>query len=107
MHLGQVGGYDLPYFSKTNLLTKNDIINQFTGDEELSRYIPDKCNPATVTRSFLLSLLFNIRRQKYLNLYNSYKKQKLEQSTTSGKIYEIDINNSFANEINNYVTSYK
>ena len=107
MSLGQVGGYDLPYFSKSNLLTKSDIIKQFTGDKELGMYIPDNCNPTTVTRSFLLSLLFNIKREKYLFLYNAYKKKKLEQSTFSGKVYEIDVENIFANEINNYVTAYK
>ena len=76
MKLGQIGGYDIPYFSKENILTKSNIIAQFTGDEELSKYIPDQCNSSTVTRSFLLSLLFNIRRDKYLELYNKYKQKK-------------------------------
>ena len=102
--MGQVGGYDLPYFSKGELLTKKSIIQKFTGDEELSKYIPNNCNPNTVTRSFLLSLSFNVNRNKYLELYNSYKK-KLEQSTNFGKIYEIDVNSVFANELNNYITT--
>lgn len=105
--MGQVGGYELPYFSKSDLLTKKNIIQKFTGDDELGKYIPNNCNPNTVTRSFLLSLLFNISRNKYLDLYNSYKKKKIEQSTNSGKIYEIDVNSSFANELNNYITTFR
>ena len=100
-----MGGYDLPYFSKHNILTKLDIITQFNGDNELKEYIPDGCNPSTVTRSFLLSLLFNVKRNKYLSLYNKYKKIKIEQST-SGKIYEINAQSEFADEINNYIFAF-
>lgn len=107
MKLGEVGGYNLPYFSKNNLLTKANIIEQFTNDNELIKYIPNNCNPSTITREFLLSLLFNIRREKYLSLYNAYKQKKIEQSTTYGKVYEIGIKSSFANELNNYITTSK
>ena len=96
----------MPYFSKFNVLTKSDITKQFIGDNELQEYIPDNCNPSTVTRSFLLSLLFNVKRNKYLNLYDKYKKIKVEQSTT-GKMYEINANSEFANELNNYISAYK
>jgi len=51
----------------------------------------------------MLSLLFNVRRNKYLDLYEKYKNAKLEQST-SGKIYHIDINDEFAKRLNNYTT---
>ena len=92
LKLGQVGGYNLPYFSKLNLLTKENIIDQFTGDNELIKYVPDNCNRSTVTRSFLLSVLFNVNRNKYLALYDKYKRAKIEKSTAKGKIFEIDIN---------------
>lgn len=107
LKLGQVGGYDIPYFSKSNILTKSNIIEQFTNDDDLKNYIPDGCNPSTVTRSFLLSLLFNVKREKYLFLYNTYKHKKIEQSTTSGKIYEINANSSFASELNKYISTTK
>ena len=94
----------MPYFSKFNVLTKSDIAKQFIGDNELQEYIPDNCNPSTVTRSFLLSLLFNVKRNKYLNLYDKYKKIKVEQSTTGN---EINANSEFANELNNYISAYK
>ena len=105
--MGQIGGYNIPYFSKSNILTKSHIIEQFNNDNDLKDYIPDECNPTTVTREFLLSLLFNIKREKYLALYNAYKRKKIEQSTTSGKIYEIDANSSFASQLNRYITASK
>jgi len=74
--LGAIGGYDLPYFSKDKFLTKTHIISQFNNDIELAQYLPDRINPSTVTRSFLLALLFNVRKEKYLNLYGLYKQKK-------------------------------
>ena len=65
-------GYEIPYFSKSKLLTKNHIIEQFNGDAELCKYLPDKVNKSTITREFLLSLLFNVRKDKYLHLYTMY-----------------------------------
>lgn len=52
---------------------------------------------------FILSLLFNVRRGKYLALYETYKKAKLQQSTTNGKIYEININDEYAKELNDFI----
>ena len=105
--MSQIGGYNIPYFSKSNILTKSHIIEQFNKDNDLKDYIQDECNPSTVTREFLLSLLFNIKKEKYLTLYNAYKSKKIEQSTTAGKIYEIDANSSFASQLNRYITTSK
>lgn len=88
-------------------MTKSNIIKQFTDDYDLKHYIPDGFNPSTVTRKFLLSLLFNVKRDKYLALYNTYKRKKIELSTTSGKIYEIDANSSFTSELNKHITVSK
>lgn len=68
-----MGGYDLPYFSKDKFLTENHITSLFTGDLELAKYLPDKISPTTKSRSFLLALLFNVLRDKYLSLYTTYK----------------------------------
>lgn len=107
LKLGQVGGYDLPYFSKEKILTKKHIINQFNNDEELAKYLPNQINKSTVTRSFLLALLFNVRRDKYLLLYKNYKEKKKQISTTSGKLYEVSISLSFAEKIQNYSSNDK
>ena len=106
MKLGQIGGYDLPYFSKDKLLTKKHIISLFDNDAELAKYLkylPNKINPSTVTRSFLLALLFNVKKDKYLSLYGLYKKKQKESSTTGGKSYNVSIAQSFLPYIENYV----
>ena len=77
------------------------MIEQFNDDQELIKYIPNDCRPSTVTREFLLSLLFNIRRDKYLSMYEKYKKAKIN----SGKVFEINKDNSFVQELNNYITA--
>ena len=107
LKLGEVGGYDLPYFSKDKFLTKSHIISQFNNDSELAKYLPDRTNPSTVTRSFLLALLFNVRPQKYSALYNAYKDKKKQASTTNGKIYQISVTQSFLTNIKNYTSTTK
>ena len=74
----------MPYFAKNKLLTKDYIISQFIGDEELLEYLPDKLNCSTVTRDFLLALLFNVKKEKYLQLYNLYKNQQINQTYFHG-----------------------
>ena len=103
MKLGQIGGYELPYFSKSKMLTKDHIIQQFIGDEELLQYLPDFVNKATVTREFLLALLFNVTSEKYYYLYSIYKKQKANQSLCNGKIYEVSIKNDYVEKISNFI----
>ena len=97
----------MPYFSKNKLLTKDHIINQFTGDEQLLEYLPDKLNRSTVTRDFLLALLFNVKKEKYLHLYNLYKNQKINQIFFHWKIYEVNIKKNFTNNLVNFVTTSK
>ena len=103
----QIGGYVIPYFSKNNLLTKDHIIKIFSGDLELCKYLPDKVNKFTITRCFLLSLLFNVHKEKYLSLYNLYKKEKASQSFFCGKVYEIDVTDDFEKNINEFTTIIK
>ena len=76
----------MPYFSKSKMLTKDHIIQQFIGDTELLQYLPDVLNRATVTRDFLLALLFNIKREK---------------------CYEVDIKNDYAARISNFISPTK
>ena len=102
--MGEIGGYDLPFFSKDKFLTKTHIISQFNNDIELAQYLPDRINPSKVTRSFPLALLFNVKKEKYLNLYGLYK-QKKETSTTGGKHYNVSITQSLLLFIENYSPS--
>lgn len=105
-----VGGYDIPYFSKGNLLTKNHIIEQFNNDYELSQYLPDSVNRSTITRSFPLSLLYNVRKDKYLYLYNIYKKQKANKSYSNGRVMGLilhQIMQKISNNIHQHQSKYK
>ena len=83
--MGAIGGYDLPYFTNDKFMTKTHIISWFNNDLELAKYLQDKISPNTVTRSFLLALLFNIRKEKYLNLYGFYEQKRKEASTIGDK----------------------
>jgi len=107
LKLGQVGGYDIPYFSKNNFLTKNHIIQQFTGDAELLGYLPDSVNRSTITREFLLALLFNVKREKYYYLYNLYKKEKMNQTLNHGKLYEVNVKTDYAKSISEFISTTK
>lgn len=89
------------------MLTKDNIIQQFVGDQQLLEYLPDKLNKSTVTREFLLALLFNVKKEKYLYLYNLYKTQKINRTYFHGKIYEVNIKKDFANNLVKFTTTSK
>ena len=85
-------------------MTKQHIFEQFSGDEELLKYIPSGVKLSCLTRELLLSILAYIRKEKYLYLYGIYKSAKLQRSTTNCKNYDIEIENRFADNISNYVS---
>lgn len=70
-------------------------------------YLPDKLNKSTVTREFLLALLFNVKKEKYLYLYNLYKTQKMNSTYFHGKIYEVNIKKDYANNLGKFITTSK
>ena len=107
LKLWEIGGYNFPYFSKEKFLTKSHLVQQFTGDNELAKYLPDEINPSTVTRSFLFALLFNVQREKYINLYKAYKEKKKEYSTTHGKLYKIEVSDAFVSHIKDFNPTIK
>ena len=72
-----MGGFNIPYFSKERILTKQYIFQQFVGDNELQKYLPNNLKLTSITRELLLSILFYVKRDKYLNLYGIYKTKKV------------------------------
>ncbi len=60
-----------------------------------------------MTRDFLLALLFNVKREKYAKLYNIYKNQTANNAIGNGKIYQVEVKNIFAENINNFQSSAK
>ena len=71
------------------------IFQLFNSDIELFKYIPSEPNLKTMRRDFLLTILANIRRDKYAKLYAKYKEIQAESSTGSNKIYKAQITKQF------------
>ena len=70
-------------------------IKIFSNDADLLRYIPNNPNLRAIPRDFLLSVLANIGREKYAQLYSTYKEMKAKRSNGSNKIYKAQITNEF------------
>lgn len=49
--------------------------------------MPDNVRLTSLTREFLLSVLFYGNRDKYLDLYEEYKDIEIQKSTTGNKKY--------------------
>jgi len=49
--------------------------------------LPDNVRLTSLTREFLLSVLFYGNRDKYLDLYEEYKDIEIQKSTTGNKKY--------------------
>ena len=81
---------------------KEMIFKIFIGDQDLLRYIPTDVNLRAIPRDFLLSILANIRREKYAQLYSRYKFIKAERSTGGNKIYKTQIINQFLTGLQNF-----
>ncbi len=71
------------------------IFQIFNVDEDLLRYIPTSANLKTIPRDFLLSVLANIKRENYTQLYSKCKEIKAERSTGENRIYKAQIINQF------------
>ena len=99
-----MGGFNLPYYTKDKILTKEHIFAQFVGDEELLKYIPTGVKPSNLTRELLLSILAYIKKEKYLSLYGIYKAAKLQKCTTGNKNYDLKIQNNFADKFKEYIS---
>ena len=104
MNLGCIGGFNVPYYTREKLLTKEHIFSKFVNDEELLQYIPSDAKLSSLTRELLLSILSYIKKEKYLELYGIYKTIKLQRSTTGCKSYDIKIQTNFIEKIQEYVS---
>lgn len=85
--LGCFGGFNLPYYTKNKKMTKEYIFQKFNNDPNLLSYLPDNVQLTSLTREFLLSVLFYGNRDKYLDLYEEYKDIQIQKSTTGNKKY--------------------
>ena len=79
------------------------IFQLFNSDTELLKYIPSEPNLKDIPRDFLLTILANIMRDKYAQLYSKYKEIQAERATRGNKIYKAQITNQFFNGLQNFV----
>ena len=75
-------GFNLPYYTKEKLLTKEHIFSQLKDDEELQKYMPTGVKLSFMARKILLSILAYIKKEKYLALYGIYKATNLQRFIT-------------------------
>ena len=73
LNLGNIGGYQLPYYTKEQILTKKMIFQIFTVDQNLLKYLSDNPKLDAIPREYLLSILANIKRVEYENKYIKLK----------------------------------
>ena len=78
--LGCFGGFNLPYYTKNKKITKEHIFEKFNNDPNLLSYLPDNVRLTSLTREFLLSVLFYGNRDKYKDI-------EIQKSTTGNKKY--------------------
>lgn len=100
--LGCFGGFNIPYFSKSKKLTKEDIYKKFIGDENLLSYLPDNPDVKSISRELLLSILFFANRDKYLSLYEEYKDLQIQRTTTGNKKYIAKITEEMLAHLRNF-----
>ena len=97
--LGCFGGFNLPFYTKNKKLTKEYIFAKFQNDENLLVYLPDNIQLTSITREFLLSVLFYGDRNKYLELYEEYKNIQVQKSTTGNKRFKADAINEIIDSL--------
>ena len=100
--LGCFGGFNLPFYTKNKKLTKEYIFAKFQNDENLLAYLPDNIQLTSITREFLLSVLFYGDRNKYLELYEEYKNIQVQKSTTGNKRFKAIVTNEIIDSLKNY-----
>lgn len=100
--MGSIGGYFLPYYSKEHILTKDTIFKIFQEDQQLLQYLPTNPKLQTIPREFLLSVLANVNRQKFAQLYSQYKEIKVQRSTMGNKLFKAQITEQFLNGLQNF-----
>ena len=56
LHIGEIGGVEFPWFTKTNHFTKNHLLSIFINEPTLRAYLPDDIKLESIKRSYLLNV---------------------------------------------------
>ena len=65
-------------------------------------FIPDDPDVKSISREFLLSVLFYASRDKYLSLYEKYKDLEMQRSTTGNRKFIAKISEEMLTNLRNY-----
>ena len=112
LHIGQYGGVDFPWFTKSNHFTKNHLLSYFKNDNKLLRFLPDDIKKDCINRKYLLNvswififqILFNVRRDIYNKLYAEYKIIKNSRETQNWNGYFVNVANGVSDTIQRYTS---
>ena len=68
MKIGQIGGTNFPFFTKSNNFTRSHLLSYFKNIPELHAYLPDDIKEESLVREYLLnvSLYFNVNIGPFL-----------------------------------------
>ena len=56
MPIGYGVGFEFNYFTKSQKFTKSHLLEYFSEDEELLKYIPDDIDRKSINRTYLISV---------------------------------------------------
>lgn len=56
LYIGEIGGVDFPWFTKSNHFTKNHLLWIFISEPTLRTYLPDDIKLESIKRSYLLNV---------------------------------------------------
>jgi hypothetical protein len=60
LKLGQVDGFEIPSFVKSNNNTKDHVLSMFDKDPELLQYLPDDIQITSIQKNFLMSVRYSL-----------------------------------------------
>ena len=56
MPIGYGVGFEFNYFTKSHKFTKSHLLEYFSEDQELLKYIPDDIDKKSINRTYLISV---------------------------------------------------
>ena len=113
--LGHHSDYNIKYFRKDKILTKEFLINLIQNDARYKPYFPDNAKLSNITRDFLLSvrtyLIFQViafvTPAVYNNLYELYKNKEKEKETVRWNNYAVEIQPNLKEKIEQFIPCQK
>ena len=113
--MGKTTGYAFRYFSKDKYFTKKHIVEELSKIPEAKLYIPDDINAVSISRDYLFAvswihllifiwvqILATVNPEKYVELYNNYKKKLSDKSTNKWSSYQVHMNPEIAEKLKNF-----